>query len=183
MKIQFDKARWSQESDGFWLSIHVTAPAQAKQFVSGIKHDKLYDADLKIHREKRSLDANAYFWVLCGKLASKIHIPMNSIYRQYVKDIGDNFEIIPIRNDAKETWIRNWKSRGLGWICEELGKSRIPGFTNIICFYGSSVYDSAQMHRLIELVVQDCKDQDIETATPEELALMEERYSQANKSM
>lgn len=172
MKIQFDKARWAQDSEGFWLSLKVKAPALARQFAETIQ-DKLYDADLKIHREKRSLDSNSYFWLLCGKLASKIHIPMETIYRQYIKDIGDNFEIVPIRDDAKDQWIKNWKSRGLGWVCDELGESKLPGYTNIVCYYGSSTYDSAQMSRLIGLVVQDCKDQGIQTKTPDEIAKME----------
>jgi len=175
MKIEFDKAKWNQDSEGFWLALHVKSPAQAKQFVSTMK-EKTYDADLKVHRNKRSLDANAYFWVLIGKLAATMHEPMDEIYRQYVKDIGDNFVIVPIRDDAKEQWIKNWSSRGIGWICEDLGKSKIDGYSNIVCYYGSSVYDTAQMSRLIDLVVQDCKDQDIETATPEQLAMIKEEW-------
>lgn len=182
MKIQFDKARWAQDSEGFWLTLRVKSPAQARQFTAEMK-EKLYDADLKIHREKRSLDSNSYFWLLCGKLASKIHISMDAIYRQYIKDIGDNFEIVPIRDDAKEQWIKNWKSRGLGWVCDELGPSKLDGYTNIICYYGSSIYDSAQMSHLIELVVQDCKDQGIEAETPEQIARMEAAYAQADKGV
>jgi hypothetical protein len=182
MMLQFDKSRWTHDSNGFWLCLRVKAPALARQFVETMK-DKLYDAELKIHREKRSLDANAYFWLLVGKLAAKIRVPIETIYRQYIKDIGDNFEIIPIRDDAKAKWIENWKSRGLGWVCEELGASKIPGYTNVICYYGSSVYNTEQMSRLIDLVVQDCKEQDIETATPEEIARMEAEYAQANTSL
>ena len=47
--------------------------------------------------------------------------------------------------------------------------SKIDGCTNVILYYGSSTYDTAQMHRLIELIVQECKEQDIETLTPEGL--------------
>ena len=171
MKLQFDKAKWEQSSDGFWLSLRVKIPAQARQFVETMQ-DKLYDADLKIHHNKRSLDANAYFWLLANKLAAKIHIPVSTIYRQYIRDIGDNSIIVPIRNDAKEQWIQNWESRGLGWICEEIGPSKIDGYTNVICYYGSSTYDTAQMSRLIEFVVNDCRDNDIETATPAEIERM-----------
>ena len=37
---------------------------------------------------------------------------------------------------------------------------------------GSSDYDTAQMSRLIEIIVEECKTQGIETLTPEELARM-----------
>jgi hypothetical protein len=168
MKCQFDKVKWIRDSDGMWLMLRVKKPERVIQFTDEMQ-DKLYDAELKPHRKKRSLDANAYFWLLASKLATKIHVPVKTIYRQYIKDIGDNFEIVPVRNDAKDTWIKNWEDRGIGWICEELGPSKIDGYTNVVCYYGSSVYDTAQMSRLIDLVVQDCKDQGIQTETPEEI--------------
>ena len=171
MKIQFDKAKWNQDSEGFWLTLHVNSPAQAKQFVSTME-EKTYDADLKIHRNKRSLDANAYFWVLCGKLSAKIGLPPEEIYREYIRDIGDNYQIVPIRNDAVDQWIKAWRAHGIGWICDNLGPSKIDGYTNIICYYGSSVYDTAQMSRLINLLVEDCKAQGIETKTPDEIQRM-----------
>lgn len=173
--LQFDKAKWLQDSEGVWLLLKVKFPALAKKLIFEIK-DKAYVAEIKEYREKRSLDSNSYFWLLAGKLASKVHIPVSTIYRQYIKDIGDNFDIVPIRNDAKSKWIKNWESHGIGWVCEELGESKLSDYTNVICYCGSSNYDSAQMSRLIELVVNDCKDQDIDVATPEELARMKEEY-------
>jgi len=177
MQVKFDRAKWSEDSEGFWLSLKVKAPAQAKEFVQSMK-DRLYVADLKEHREKRSFDANAYFWVLVGKLAAKTRIPVSTIYRQYIKDVGDNSQTIPIRNDAKDQWIKNWGIHGIGWICEDLGSSKLDGYTNVICYYGSSTYDTAQMSRLIEFVVQDCKDQDIETLTPIELDKMKAEWGE-----
>lgn len=171
MVVQFDKARWTQDSEGFWLALRVKIPAAAKQFVAQLQ-DRLYDADLKQHRERRSLDANAYFWTLLGKLAPKLRMPVNEIYRQYIRDIGDNSVTVPIHDDAKAQWIKNWSSRGIGWVCEDLGASKIDGYSNVICYYGSSTYDTAQMSRLIELLVFDCKENDVDTATPDEIARM-----------
>ena len=103
--MQFDSARWMQDGDGVWVCLRVTAPAAAREFCATMQ-PKLYDADLKIHREKRSLDANAYAWVLMGRLSAKLHIPTAEVYRQYILEIGDNFEIVPIRDDAKDTWVK-----------------------------------------------------------------------------
>lgn len=58
---------------------------------------------------------------------------------------------------------------GLGWIAEPFER-QIPGCTNVNVYYGSSTYDTAQMSRLIDLVVFDCKENGIETMTPEDLA-------------
>lgn len=139
-------------------------------------YDDLKDKDLSIKitqfRKKRSLDANSYFWVLCGKLAQKLRQDKTDIYRQLIREIGDNFEIVPIRNDAVNTWCENWSAKGLGWLCEIVGDSKIDGYTNICCYYGSSTYNSVQMSALIDSIVYECKEQGIETLPPDELAKM-----------
>lgn len=131
--------------------------------------DKSLNCILKPYRKKRSLDANAYFWVLCGKLAAKTRQKKNDIYRSLIKEIGDNFEIVPIRNDAVDTWCKNWEKNGEGWQCEILGNSKLDGYTNVCCYYGSSTYDTVQMSNLIDSIVFECKEQGIETMTPDEL--------------
>lgn len=59
MELEFDKAGWSQDEEGLWLSLRVKAPALARRFVAGMK-PVLYIAKLSEHRNRRSLDANAY---------------------------------------------------------------------------------------------------------------------------
>ena len=41
MELDFDKARWSVDDAGLWLSLRVTFPALAKRFVSGMKERML----------------------------------------------------------------------------------------------------------------------------------------------
>lgn len=133
---------------------------------------------LEKYAEKRTIDANAYFWTLAGKLSAILNIPSIEIYREYIKGIGDNFEIVPIRNDAKKRWMDNWSSKGMGWICEDLGEGKIPDYSNIICYYGSSTYDSHQMYRLTELLIFDCKEQGIETLPPHKVELMMNEWAE-----
>lgn len=137
--------------------------------------DKDLEIDIKIYREKRSKEANAYFWQLCGKLSAKINVPPVEIYRQYIKDIGDNYVVVPIINKAVDHFCFNWEhekgKRKLGWLTETF-PSKIEGYTNVVAYYGSSTYDKAQMGRLIEFLVEDCKENGIETRTPDEIADM-----------
>lgn len=175
MKLLFDRAQWMLSTDGAWLMIR-TDRRNATKFCDDMKEGKVYEAELKEHRERRSLDANSYFWVLCGKLASKVGLSKEEVYRTLIKNVGDNFEIVPIRNDAVDKWISNWESKGIGWVCDILGESKLDGYTNIITYYGSSTYDTKQMSSLINLIVQDCKEQGIETMTPAELSLMLEYW-------
>lgn len=136
--------------------------------------DELKDCDklaveIKQFKQRRSLDANAYCWVLIDRLAEKIKASKEDIYRQYVRSIGGNSEVVCVKNNALERLCQGWRRNGIGWQTETF-PSKIDGCTNVILYYGSSEYDTAQMSRLIDLVVQDCKDQGIETMTPNELA-------------
>ena len=56
------------------------------------KHkDRLYDMDVKEHRKKRSLDANAMLWSLINQMSAVLRIPPDEIYQGYIPDVGDNF--------------------------------------------------------------------------------------------
>lgn len=176
MKLLFDKARWMMDSEATWLMLKVNR-RDATAFIDEMKGGKVYEADLKEHRKKRSLDANAYAWTLLGKLANKVGLPKEDVYRELIKDVGNNYEILPIRNDAVDKWIANWQGKGIGWVCDILGESKLDGYTNVITYYGSSTYDSLQMSKLINLIVDECKTQGIETMTPAELAMLMDGWS------
>ena len=69
--MQADTFRWSMDSAGDWLCIQTK---DARRTLDGLKPGKVYDVEIKEHREKRSLDANAYFWVLVDRLAETLII-------------------------------------------------------------------------------------------------------------
>ena len=142
------------------------------------KHkNRLYDLEVKEHRQKRSLDANAYAWVLMGKLAEAMRITPAEVYLQAIQNVGGNYEIIPIKEEAAEHFKRIWEANGLGWPCVDMGRSKIPGYRNLRAYYGSSTFSVPQMQVLIDNLVQDCKALDIETLTPEKLALLVEGWN------
>ena len=173
MRAIFERAKVIVDGEDAFLCLCLPY-RDAKKFVGEMKPRK-YVAEIKEHREKRSLDANAYAWQLIGKLAARLSTPEavitpEQVYREAIRDVGDNYEVIPIRDDALDRWRKIWTGKGLGWVCEVIGKSKIEGYTNTRCFYGSSVYDTAQMSRLISIIVEECKTAGVETMTPAELA-------------
>lgn len=125
-------------------------------------------AEIKQYRHKRSLDANAYCFVLCQKIAEVIHSTKELVYKKAIREVGQ-FEIVPIRDDAVTRWIECWDSKGLGWFAEVLEDSKLQGYKKVISYYGSSVYDSREMAVLIDEIVSQCKELGIETMTPSEL--------------
>ena len=163
--------------EGGWLMVRPEREDLGKAMAVVRKHkDRLYDLEVKEHRQKRSLDANAYCWVLINKIADAMRITPKEIYRQAIQNIGGNYEIIPIKEEAAERFRQIWESQGLGWPCVDMGKSKIQGYRNLRAYYGSSTYDTRQMSVLIDNLVQDCKALDIETLTPEKLALLMEGW-------
>lgn len=129
------------------------------------------DISVKKHREKRSLDANAYCWVLLGKLAAKLNIAPEVIYREMIRDIGENYEVLPIKADAAAKFCEVWGGNGIGWMTSTF-PSKLHGYVNVMAYYGSSTYDKAQMTRLIDNIVQECRVQGIEVRPAEEIESM-----------
>lgn len=120
------------------------------------------------YRNKRSLDANAYCWVLIGKLAEKLSIPRADVYRQAIKEIGGNYDTVCVQDKAVQSLCDGWEHNGIGWQTDTF-PSKIEGCTNVILYYGSSTYDTMQMSRLINNIVEDCRTYGIETKSNEEL--------------
>jgi hypothetical protein len=125
--------------------------------------------------KKRSLDSNAYFWILVDKLSQRLNLTKEDIYRNAIRNIGGVSEVVCVRNEAVEKLRSGWSKNGIGWQTDTM-PSKIEGCTNVVLYYGSSTYNQEQMTRLIDNIVQDCKAVGIETLTPQELArLMEAR--------
>ena len=138
---------------------------------SELDNDKDYVLTVKEYKAKKSLSANAYFWVLCGKLAEKTHIGSTEIYKRLIKEIGGNNTLVCVQEDCVDALCSHWAAKGLGWVTETVD-SKLNGCKNVFLYYGSSLYDSTQMSRLIDLIVQECKQQGIETMTPQEIAAL-----------
>ena len=135
--------------------------------VEELKNEGKLNVGLKKYRKKRSLDSNAYAWTLLGELQNVLNVPKEEIYRDLIRNIG-SYEIVPVKNEAVEKFRLAWSKNGLGWITETM-KSKIEGFTNVVIYYGSSTYDTKEMTRLTELIVEECKQFGIETKPQEEI--------------
>ena len=140
--------------DGTW-SLTLTLGGEIRQVWDKLK-DKDVNVEIKKYREKRSLDANAYCWVLIDKIAEKMRIDKAEVYREAIRGIGGVSTTVCVQNEALESLRNHWSSHGIGWQTETM-KSKTPGCTNVTLFYGSSEYDTNQMSLLIDHIVQDAK--------------------------
>lgn len=129
--------------------------------------DKPYIVTIKRQKRKRSLNANAYMWQLCHKIAEKVGTTKETVYRKNIREVG-SFEIVELLSEGVARFVRSWQANGLGWIAETLSERN--GYTTVIAYYGSSSYNTAEMSRLIEAVVEEAKALGVETMPPAELA-------------
>ena len=144
--------------------------------LQGINTDKDYEIIIQPKRKKRSLDANAYFWVLVSKLGEKLRKSDTEIYRNIVRDNGV-FQVVPIREDILDRWADEWGSKGTGCITEDIGECKnYKGYHNVKCYFGSSKYTTEEMARLIDAVIIECKEQGIETMTPDKIEELKQKW-------
>ena len=133
------------------------------------------DCDIKIkkHREKRSLDANAYFHVLVSEIAKKVGIGLEQC------KVNMNIEYGTIAKDEEGKKIGFMLPQGVDvnsiykytkWFDER----EINGvkFNCYIVFKETHNLNSKEMARLIDGTIQEAKELGISTATPDEIARM-----------
>lgn len=130
-----------------------------------LEQDKEKQYEAKEHKSKRSNSQNAYMWEIIGKIADIQRLKKEEVYLQILKDYGQS-EIISMLS------IINPK--GYLKYYEEIGKGKVNDkeFTHYKVYKGSSEYDSKEMSILIDGVIQEAKQLDIETLTPQQIAGM-----------
>lgn len=141
--------------------------------------DELYNCEklsIKIdkYRPKRSLNANAYLWTLCEKLADKLSedgVPHTKvdIYRDAVKARGIYREQGELPLDFAKTSRHAWEMLGTGWITEQVDFEPDGDRVIVRYYYGTSQYNSKQMCRVIDWLITECKQLDIPTKSEEEI--------------
>ena len=157
-----------------------------KAFSDDFKPGRSYLAKLGETSQKRSLAANAYAWKLLTELATVLSanqprpVTAAELYRDMILEIDGACSVVQVADVAAEELVRLWCSRGIGWQAVLVDGAGMPGVSVYKLYKGSSEYDSRQMHRLLELIVDECKLQGIQTETPAEIARMISLMEEAN---
>jgi len=116
--------------------------------------EKLFE--IKPYRQKRSLNANAYAWVLINEMANRLRTSKDEVYQEMLKRYGQS-KVISVLSDIDISRFVKYY--------EEIGKGHVEGkeFTHYRCFIGSSEYDSREMAILIDGIVDEAKELGIDT--------------------
>lgn len=161
----------------FELTVTVNEPDELTRGYEELKSSDLLDIRIRTHRKRRSLDANAYFHVLVGKLADAMRISKPRCKNLMIGRYGQPFYIDEGETQAAviKTNIPESSMLEDGTVhCYPCGRRMEHGAE--VIFYrvmrGSSSYDTREMSILIDGVVEECKELQIETLPPDELERM-----------
>lgn len=128
-------------------------------------------------KKRRSLDANAYCWVLCTEIGKAVRMAKEEVYRRNIREVGD-YTPLPIKAEAVDEFKRIWAGHGIGWFVDVIDDSKIPGYKLCFAYQGSSVYDTSQMHRLLENLIQDAKSVGVDVISDREKSLLLEGWGE-----
>ena len=147
---------------------------------NGIEDLEYKDLKIKVTKvtNPRSLDANAYFHVLCDKLRQKLGLSMahmkNILITSYgqIEYISEGQALI-YKTNAPTEYIQELEEAHMKFM-----KVGDDGAYWYKVYRGSHTYDSREMHVLLEGTIAEAKEQGIETKTPDEVKRMEEQWTE-----
>lgn len=173
--------------EGGWLMLRPEKEdyGLAMAFVRKFKHGKIYSAILKQFQKKRSRDANRKLWALINEMSTIIRIPPEEIYQGYIPDVGDNFRFVPSLPEDVPGWEKDWCRGHIGRMVEDAGPCRssdLRGYRLLKLYMGSSEYDVPTFSRLLDLVIQDCRQLGIETMSDREKSLYLEEWGKTQSA-
>ena len=119
--------------------------------------------EIKEHRQRRSLNQNAYAWELIGKIADNMRKSKEEVYMSMLRDYGQS-EIISVRADININGY--FKYFGV------FGNGTVNGkdFIHYKIYKGSSEFDTKEMTIFLDGIIQEAQAIGIDTLTPTQLA-------------
>lgn len=139
--------------------------------------DKIINKDLTVtaesYKDNRSGQANKLLWECIGRLAKFQNKDKWEVYLEELKKYGQ-FTYTCIKPEAVESFKEKWRE------CEVIGELEINGqkAIQLLCFFGSSQYDTREFAQLLDGVIQDLEDAGLPKPHSKELERAYEQWTQ-----
>jgi len=134
------------------------------------------DIEIKKHRENRSLNANSYFHLLCGKIANKLGITQTEVKNMMLRDYGfvdEDMKMVILRDDVDYLKRDDIHLRPIEGQRQKLGKMY---WQTYFVMKPSHTLNTEEFSKLLDGTVSEAKELGIETMTPEQIKAMKERW-------
>lgn len=122
--------------------------------------------EIKEHKEKRSLNANAYAWSLISKIADTVRASKDEIYLAMLKRYGQSEIVTVLSHINVNGYFKYYKPiKTVKLMVNGVEKE----FTHYFVYKGSSEYDTKEMAILIDGIISEAEQLGIPTLTPNEV--------------
>lgn len=155
------------ETGKFNVTFEINEGIPVVNFLQNLFHAKL-SISAKKYRQKRSLDANAYCWVLISKIAEVVGASKDEIYEEMLHKYGyfykdeNGYITVTVKNEVDMSKIKgHWKFYS--------GNGK---FSSYLMIKGSSEYDTSEMAKFLDMIISEAKELCIQTETPDEIERM-----------
>lgn len=161
---------------GLHIDIHPKYAEEIFKLQEALQDGKSLDVEVKIHRKKRSLNANAYLWGLLNDMAIILRSTPWEVYIEMLRSYGVCRTIPVFPEDAK-------RERQRYRIVEELGAKYFDGYKILIWLVwdGSHTYNTQQFSRLLEGTIEEAKGLGIEVISAADKDLLLSSWEEDKK--
>lgn len=138
-----------------------------------LEKEEILSIEIKKHRNKRSLNANNYCWVLINELGNALNLSKDEVYLTMLKRYGQS-ELVSILSSINIVgYFKYYEVAGTTILNNK-------EFTHYKIYKGSSEYDTKEMSILIDGIVSECKELGIETMDQAELEALKNSWNASN---
>lgn len=140
-----------------------------------LKLDESKEYEVKEHKHKRSLNANAYYWVLVNKIADALNQSKEFIHLCMLKQYGQRYVLCVPYDTPIENLVKYYEQDGVRKQGDRL-------FKTYNVYLPSSEMNTYEMSKLIDGTVEEAQSMGIETMTPDELAHLKAMWGVENEN-
>lgn len=137
--------------------------------------DETKEYEVKEYKHKRSLNANAYYWVLVNKIADALNQSKEFIHLCMLKQYGQRYVVCVPYDVPIENLVKYYERDGVRKQGDRL-------FKTYNVYLPSSEMNTYEMSKLIDGTVEEAQSMGIETMTPDELAHLKAMWGVENEN-
>lgn len=176
ISCQTDSLTWSADAAGMSLSLRTPL---ARQIVDAVKQGKTYTVEIKEYRKKRSLNQNDMYWSVLTSFAEALNISNARAHNLLLRRYGqlERYEDKPVYvvlPDTEEAEKRADEAESYHLKPTSQVKEGKDGqmYRTYMLLRGSSTYDTKEMTRLLDGLLDECKEMGIAILTEREASLL-----------
>ena len=137
--------------------------------------DETKEYEVKEYKHKRSLNANAYYWVLVNKIADALNQSKEFVHMCMLKQYGQRYVVCVPYDTPIESLVKYYEQDGVRKQGDRL-------FKTYNVYLPSSEMNTYEMSKLIDGTVEEAQSMGIETMTPDELAHLKAMWGVENEN-